>query len=224
MSFTGRVLIPAPHGQLEAIHKPQPAAQRIALLLHPHPLYGGTMHNKVIYNAARALDELDFETLRFNFRGVGASTGSFAGGAGELDDARTALAFLREQKREARGNLLLGFSFGADIALALASDASVDAVIAIGTPVYSQMRGRTCRDLPIAFIHGERDEIAPLSAVREWLAADPAAHAHHTLYSIAGADHFFAAQGDELRDQVRAAGARLIPAARDRGLDAPPRR
>jgi alpha/beta superfamily hydrolase len=209
MSFVGRILIPAPHGQLEAIYRPRDgAAERVALLMHPHPLYGGSMHNKVIYNAAKALDELGWETLRFNFRGVGASSGVFADGAGELDDARTALAFLREQRATARRTLLLGFSFGAAVALALAARApDVDAIIAIGTPpgdALGQLAGGL-PEPPIAFIHGERDEIAPLAALRDWLRRQAPQIGAGALHVIAGADHFFADHLAELRAGVRAA-------------------
>ena len=205
MSFVGRILIPAPHGQLEAIYRPRDgAAERVALLMHPHPLYGGSMHNKVIYNAAKALDELGWETLRFNFRGVGASSGVFADGAGELDDAGTALAFLREQRPTARRTLLLGFSFGAAIALALAARApDVDAIIAIGMPPGHSL-GQLAGGLPeppITFIHGERDAVAPLAALRDWLAQGGTG----ALHVIAGADHFFADHLAELRAGVRAA-------------------
>ena len=112
--FVGRTLIPAPHGQLEAIyHPPAEPAERVALVLHPHPLYGGTMHNKVVYHAAKALEAAGFVTLRFNFRGVGASTGQHDRVGGASEDARVALDYLLAQQPAARAVLVAGFSFGA---------------------------------------------------------------------------------------------------------------
>src|SRR5262249_59084965 len=99
----GNLFIPAPHGQLEAIYRPSnEMAERVALVLHPHPLHGGTMHNKVVFRAAKALQESGIETLRFNFRGVGKSTGEFDQGIGEVDHARIALDFLLDSQPRAR--------------------------------------------------------------------------------------------------------------------------
>src|SRR5215470_4320315 len=99
----GNLFIPAPHGQLEAIYRPtHDRAERVALVLHPHPLYGGTMHNKVVYHTAKTLDDAGFATLRFNFRGVGASSGGHDHGRGEVDDARLALDFLLAAQPAAR--------------------------------------------------------------------------------------------------------------------------
>src|ERR1051326_8510985 len=114
----GNLLIPAPHGQLEAIYRPEHAqAERVALVLHPHPQHGGTMHNKVVFRAARALQEAGYATLRFNFRGVGESTGTFDQGRGEADDARVALDYLLAEQPQAREVIVAGFSFGAWIGL-----------------------------------------------------------------------------------------------------------
>src|SRR5215510_5593361 len=107
--FVGRVLIPAPHGELEGIYKPVDAAERVALVLHPHPLYGGTMHNKVVYRVAKSLEAAGIVTLRFNFRGVEGSSGGYDEGDGEAEDARTALAWLLAQQPAAREVLVAGF-------------------------------------------------------------------------------------------------------------------
>ena len=118
MAFVGRQLIPAPHGQLEAIYRPETdRAERVALVLHPHPLYGGTMHNKVVYRIAKALDGAGIVTLRFNFRGVEGSSGGYDQGRGEAEDAGVALEWLLAQQSAAREVLIAGFSFGASIGL-----------------------------------------------------------------------------------------------------------
>src|SRR5262245_58569903 len=134
--FAGKTFIPCEAGQLEAIYRPTTdAAERIALVLHPHPLYGGTMHNPVVFNCARALHDAGFETLRINFRGVGESSGTHDNGRGEVDDARTALDFLLEKQPAAREVVVAGFSFGAAIALRLGcGDARVHRMIGIATP------------------------------------------------------------------------------------------
>src|SRR5437868_11847583 len=109
----GNLFIPAPHGRLEAILKEtKDEARGLALVLHPHPLGGGTMHNKVVFRAAAALNDAGLTTLRINFRGVGQSTGEHDEGRGEQDDALSGLDYLSQNYPERR-MLLCGFSFGA---------------------------------------------------------------------------------------------------------------
>jgi alpha/beta superfamily hydrolase len=198
MSFVGRTLIPAAHGQLEAIYRPRSrTADRVALVLHPHPLYGGTMHNKVVYHTARALGDAGFETLRVNFRGVGASTGTHGGGVGEVDDARTALDFLLADQPHARDVAVAGFSFGAMIALRLGcTDPRVRRIVSIGTPARWLDAGLLggCA-VPIAFIHGERDDVARLDDLLRAIERD-------RVRVIPDADHFFEQQLDALRQAV----------------------
>jgi uncharacterized protein len=201
-TFVGRTLIPAPHGQLEAIYQPGPdSAERIALVLHPHPLYGGTMHNKVVYHTAKALEAAGFTTLRFNFRGVGASTGTHDGGSGAADDARVALDYLIAQQPDAREVLLAGFSFGASVAVRFGGrEPRVHRLLAIATPA-SWLDGDLLAACPkpIAFIHGERDDLAPLAGLRALVDAE-------RIRVIPGADHFF----DRHLDALRAAIAQLV--------------
>lgn len=199
MSFVGRQLIPAPHGHLEAIYRPSSdAVERVALVLHPHPLYGGTMHNKVVYHTAKALEEIGFETLRFNFRGVGASTGGHDHGRGEVDDTRAALDFLLAQRPGARHVWVAGFSFGAAIALRFGcADARVQRIIAIGTPARG-LDGAflSACDKSLVFIHGAADDLAPLADLERLVG--PAA-----VRVIPGADHFFENHLDALRAVIR---------------------
>src|SRR5207237_1839612 len=128
---------PVSHGRLEAILKtPQAEPLRgVALVLHPHPLGGGTMHNKVVFRAAAALNDAGLATLRINFRGVGQSTGTHDEGYGERDDARAGLDYLSENY-PSQEITLCGFSFGARVGLEVGvSDDRVVRLIAIGAPV-----------------------------------------------------------------------------------------
>src|SRR5437867_11980992 len=114
----GNLFIPAPHGRLEAILKGsrEEETHGVALVLHPHPLFGGTMHNKVVFRAAAALNDAGLVTLRINFRGVGQSTGTHDEGYGERDDVRAGLDYLTDQY-PSREITLCGFSFGARVGL-----------------------------------------------------------------------------------------------------------
>jgi alpha/beta superfamily hydrolase len=199
MSYVGRTLIPAPHGQLEAIYRPASStAARVALILHPHPLYGGTMHNKVVYHTAKALEAGGFVTLRINFRGVGESTGGHDHGRGEVEDARVALDYLLAHQPAAAEVLVAGFSFGATIALRFGCDeARVQRIVAIGTPAQYLEDGLLSRcGKPIAFIHGERDEVAPLRKLAALVGRE-------RVHVIPGADHFFAEHLAELEAAVK---------------------
>ena len=204
MSFVGRTLIPAPHGQLEAIYRSSETAERAALVLHPHPLYGGTMHNKVVYQTAKALEAAGFVTLRFNFRGVGDSTGSHDGGRGATDDARTALDYLLAHQPAVREVLVAGFSFGASVTVRFGcGDARVQRLIAIATPASwldADLLTRCAK--PIAFIHGDRDDVAPLSALNTLLGG-VTDRSTLSLHIIPGAGHFFEDHLDELAQTVR---------------------
>src|SRR6185295_11366056 len=115
-SPSGRVVIPVGHGQLEGILRAPSSAVAAAVVCHPHPRGGGTMNNNVVYRAAKALVAGGVTTLRFNFRGVGASTGSYAEGIGEEEDVQAAVDFLREQA-PGKEIWIAGFSFGARVGL-----------------------------------------------------------------------------------------------------------
>lgn len=165
----GNLFIPAPHGRLEAILKdPAGAIKGAALIAHPHPLGGGTMHNKVVYRAAAGLLEAGLAALRFNYRGVGNSTGTHDEGRGEMDDIRTALEYLNEHYPNEEITFA-GFSFGSRFGLeTVLDDARVPRLISIGTPAekYDYSFLKAC-DKPILFIHGDQDDIAPLEPARE---------------------------------------------------------
>src|SRR5438477_4896449 len=169
----GNLFIPIQHGRLEAILK-EPRAQRVtgvALVLHPHPLFGGTMHNKVVFRAASALDDAGLIVLRINFRGVGQSTGEHDEGRGEREDIRAGLDYLAENY-PAQKITLCGFSFGARVGLEVGmTDDRVTRLISIGTPVdkYDFSFLAACRK-PILFVHGEQDEYGRVERLRRLVA------------------------------------------------------
>lgn len=201
----GNLFIPAPHGRLEAIYRPKSEqAERVALVLHPHPMHGGTMHNKVVFRAAKALGAVGFETLRFNFRGVGASTGEYDEGKGECDDARVALDYLLSVQPHAREVLLAGFSFGSVVGLRVGcADERVQRLIAIGAPArLSTLEFLQACTKPKLFVHGELDEIAPLAPLEDILQQLPAT-TNYQLVRIANAGHFFDDQANELMTAIR---------------------
>ncbi len=163
------------------------------------------MHNKVIFRSAKALEEIGFETLRFNYRGVGNSTGTYDDGLGETDDAEAALSYLRKHQPHATHVLVLGFSFGAGIAFALAKRASsINRVISVGTPDYALDKATPEALAKAAFIHGEDDTVAPLAAIRTGLAA---ARSIAPLSVVSHADHFFTGRLTELQEAVENAAS-----------------
>jgi alpha/beta superfamily hydrolase len=198
----GNLFIPVAHGRLEAILK-EPREQPlrgVALVLHPHPLFGGTMHNKVVFRAAAALNDAGLTTLRINFRGVGQSTGTHDEGYGEREDARAGLDYLNENYPD-REITLCGFSFGARVGLEVGiDDDRVKRLISIGTPVdkydFDFLVG--CRK-PILFVHGEHDEYGNVDRLRELIAK---IKAPAELKVIKGAGHFFDDQLDELKRAI----------------------
>ena len=201
----GNLFIPAPHGRVEAILKEPGVARRgVALVLHPHPLHGGTMHNKVVFRAARALGDAGVTTLRINFRGVGLSTGTHTGArGGEQEDARLALDYLGANY-PGLPVFLAGFSFGARVGLEVGTlDDRVRYLVGVGTPVGIRERDydfsflTQCRK-PLLLVQGERDEFGSVAELRA-LAARLPPEARVRVEVIPGAGHFFDEQLEELR-------------------------
>jgi len=200
----GNLFIPVEHGQLEAIFKEprQDPPKGVALVLHPHPLGGGTMHNKVVFRAAAALNDAGLTTLRINFRGVGRSTGEHDEGRGEQDDARAGLDYL-SQSYPALRILLCGFSFGARVGLDVGiKDPRVACLIGIGTPLemYDFSFLTACRK-PLLLVHGEHDEYGGVERLRE-LVADLEKSVPVKLVVVPGAGHFFEGHLDELKRAI----------------------
>jgi len=200
----GNLLIPVPHGQLEAILK-QPRvspAKGVALVLHPHPLGGGTMHNKVVFRAAAALNDAGLTTLRINFRGVGQSSGEHDYGNGELDDARAGLDYLVQNYPEEKITIC-GFSFGARMGMEVGiSDERVKFLISIGTPLdkYDFTFLENCRK-PLLLVHGEHDEFGDVNKLK--LLAEKLTTVTTTkVVVIPGTGHFFEDHLDELKSAI----------------------
>lgn len=193
-----------PAGRLEALlNAGKPGASHAALVCHPHPLYGGTMHNKVVFHAMKALNGLGFPALRFNFRGAGHSEGKHDEGHGEREDVHAALDWL---DREFRLPIVFaGFSFGASVGLrACCPDARVQALIALGTPVEVEGRAYQYNFLlacakPKLFLSGDRDPFGPRDILESVVQR---AAAPKQLVFIEGAGHFFEKKLSELRHHI----------------------
>jgi alpha/beta superfamily hydrolase len=197
--------VPGPPGRLEALlEEPEDAApQRAVVLCHPHPRYGGTMHNKVVYRLARGLRSAGAVVLRFNFRGVGASHGEYGAMAGEIEDARAALVWLRERYSD-QPFALAGFSFGGRAISELGCTLEgAQFLLAAGFSTRLGGTGylETCAT-PKIFIQSTHDEFSPreeFERVYERFAAPK------RVVWIAAADHFFAGALEQV--EAAAAGA-----------------
>lgn len=194
-----------PAGRLEAILNTGSTYAKYAVLLcHPHPLGGGTMHNKVVYHAMKAFQSCGLPVLRFNFRGTGLSEGAHDHGRGEQDDVRAALDWL--DRNLGLPLLFSGFSFGSYVGLrAACSDSRVKAAVALGLPVHAEDRGYTYEFLtrcaiPKLFISGTHDHYGPHEQVAAVVAA---AAPPAEMVWIEGADHFFAGKLVEVQETIR---------------------
>jgi uncharacterized protein len=196
--------IPAPHGMLEGLLRLPDSADAppamVAVVCHPHPQFGGTMHNKVVFRIAQALVDLNIPALRFNFRGVGRSTGTYDEGRGETDDVLCALDELA--RRFAGVPLgLAGFSFGAWVGLPVGcGDPRVEQLVGVGVPVsLLEASGLTGCDKPKLIIQGEFDQYGPLPQLQTWYEQIPEPK---QLHVVPGADHFFTNYQSELYDAI----------------------
>ena len=201
---SGNLFIPVALGQLEAILKePREAPTKgVALVLHPHPLGGGTMHNKVVFRAAAALNDAGLTTLRINFRGVGQSSGEHDYGRGELDDARAGLDYLTQNYPD-QDLTLCGFSFGSLMGMKVGlDDDRVKRLISIGTPLNKNDFSflEQCQK-PLLFVHGERDEFGEVEELRA-LADRLAKRTSVKLVVIPNTGHFFDGRLDELKTAI----------------------
>jgi uncharacterized protein len=206
------LFLEGPAGRLEGLlNAGSPTATHAAIVCHPHPLFGGTLHNKVVFHAMKALNSFGFPVLRFNFRGTGLSEGEHAGGVGEVEDVRTALAWLG--KEFSLPIIFSGFSFGAAVGLrAACDDDDVSALIGLGmpaVPIPTNAAEPRTYDLeclrtsskPKLFISGARDQFAPPGTLEALVGpfAEP-----KKLIRIDAGDHFFEGRLREMRDTIEA--------------------
>ena len=200
------VIFNGPEGRLEGRYYPSKKTNApLALLLHPHPQHGGTMKNKVVYNLYQVFTKYGFSTLRFNFRGVGRSQGSFDNGLGELSDAATALDWMQSQNPNTSGCWIAGFSFGAWVAMQLMMRRpEIQGFISIAPPasLYDFSFLAPCPASGL-IIHGDKDNIIPHTSA-EKLAQKLQKQKNITIeYStIEGSDHFFSNHLEILSNKV----------------------
>ena len=203
------LFVAGPAGRLEALlNAGSPTASHAAIVCHPHPLYGGTLHNKVVFHAMKALNSFGFPVLRFNFRGTGLSEGEHAHGVGEIEDVRAALDWLDQEFT--LPVIFAGFSFGAAVGSRAAYDDNrVRALIALGLPavavadrkddrIYDFEFMRSCTK-PKLFVSGSRDQFGPPGKLEALVNtfADP-----KKLVRIEAGDHFFEGRLKEMRGAI----------------------
>lgn len=194
------ITIDGPVGKLEAALRSADAPRGVVVLAHPHPLYGGTLHNPVIFHADRELNRAGFTTLRFNFRGVGASEGFHDDGRGEVADMAAAARFAHDAVPE-HPLVLVGYSFGSRCAVLHAQDdPAVAAVVAIGLPLRIwSFEGLESLHRPFGVVQGTRDEFGSIDEVKAKLAGlDPPGR----LYTVEGATHLFPGRAPEAASLV----------------------
>lgn len=198
------LFLDGPDGQLEALHLDTPDARGVALICHPHPLFAGTMQNKVVATLQRAARDAGYATLRFNFRGVGQSAGSYAEGRGEVDDALAAARWLAEQ-HPGLPLTLMGFSFGSCVAgnaaERLEEEGAELAQLFMLAPPVERFDVDLPERCPLTVIQPEADEVVTPERVYAWSAelSKP-----HELIRIPECSHFFHGKLIELKDLIQA--------------------
>ena len=189
--------IRGPAGNLQAQFDGAGDNTTIAVLCHPHPQYGGSMHDAVLDTVARVLLARNISCLRFNFRGVGASDGRYDQGQGEADDLRSVLAWVREGHADAR-LWLAGYSFGANVAWRVVPDSSVDRALLVAPPVGAMaFDGAADPAIPVDVFAGDADEFIDATALDAWQGV--------AVHRLPGANHFFMGAQDSLADALTAA-------------------
>jgi len=190
-----KVWLNGPAGRLQALYQAGEADKPAVVVCHPHPQYGGTMRNKVVYWIGRAFEDTGCSVLRFNFRGVEQSEGEWDEGRGEADDASAALHWMRKRCPDA-ALWLAGFSFGCYAGLQAAHRSpDVERMFAVAPAVNLWSFDFLDDDTrPLTVVSGTADEIVPFSAVREWVMRHP----HIQFHAINGAGHFFPEHMEEM--------------------------
>lgn len=196
---TERLTVAGAAGAIEVARDAAPAPRGVAVIAHPHPLFGGTMDNKVTHVLARAMTECGAPAFRFNFRGVGASGGKFDNGRGEAEDLAAIVAEGRRRFPDA-ALWLAGFSFGAFVALRGAMSLNPAKLVAVAPPVARFELGSVAHpDCDWMLVQGDADDVVPPDAVLSWAEKQPRKPRLHVL---AGAGHFFHGRLHELKPLV----------------------
>lgn len=200
MSVTeSRETLAGPAGDLQALTARPETVAGVAVICHPHPLYGGTLRNKVVHYLARTLNELNIATVRFNFRGVEQSAGRYDEGRGEQDDCRAAIAWARSWQPD-RPLWLAGFSFGAYVALAVARETGPAQLITVAPPVsVFSFEEVELPDAPWLLIQGLEDEVVPAQQVLEWARN---CRPQPEIVALEGVSHFFHGRLNLLRQTL----------------------
>lgn len=196
-----------PAGRLEALYRELQDPAAVAVICHPLPTGGGTLHNKVVFRAARGLENANVATLRFNFRGVGTSGGKFDNGDGEQDDVTAAIKWAR-LKHPDKKLIVGGFSFGAWVSTRVACERTdVEAMFLLGTPVnkYDFSYLRSC-ERPMLFIHGTQDEHGDAAKLEKLVQGIRNAES----VTVTGADHFFTKQLEAVEETIRGWAEELL--------------
>jgi alpha/beta superfamily hydrolase len=194
-------------GRLEALYRDLQDPAGVAVICHPHPLGGGTLHNKVVFRAARGLENANVATLRFNFRGVGASGGRHEEGEGEQEDVVVAIDWV-VRRHPGRKLFVGGFSFGAWVASRAACEMpNVDALFLIGTPVDKYDFGylRRC-EKPMLFLHGTQDDLGDPAKLEKL--SQQIRMAESVI--VTGADHFFTKQLEAVEETMRSWATEIL--------------
>ncbi|HBZ56088.1 MAG TPA: alpha/beta hydrolase [Syntrophobacteraceae bacterium] len=178
---------------------------RVAAINHPHPLYGGSMDNNVVMAAMAVLDELGWSVARFNFRGVGGSSGSYADGIGEREDLKAVCRFLRDQAKQPEALCVVGYSFGAWVTMGAAGEGlSMDAQILISPPMdFMSFETLPVPGIPCLITLGERDDFCRLATLRHWLEKQPEAGIRPHVVTFPGVDHFYWGAERLLKEEMR---------------------
>ena len=194
-------------GRLEALYRELQDPAGVAVICHPLPTGGGSLHNKVVFRAARGLENANVATLRFNFRGVGASAGTFDAGEGEQEDFLTALQWMRK-KHPDKPLIAGGFSFGSWIASRAGCEVEdIRALFLIGTPVNQYDFGYLAHcEKPMLFLHGTQDEYGDVARLEK--VVEHVRNAESVI--VTGADHFFAKQIEAVEETLRAWAEELL--------------
>ncbi|GAB3101467.1 alpha/beta hydrolase [Lysobacter terrae] len=208
--------LPGPVGDLEtAVDLPEgPAQPIVAIVCHPLPTEGGTMHNKVVTMAARALRESGIATVRFNFRGTGASHGHFDHGQGESDDLRAVAQWVREHRPDAQ-LWLAGFSFGSYVTIKCAAELQPGMLISIAPPAAGRswdFSTITLPDCPWLVIQGDADEVVDPQAVYDWLeSVQPQLRLQPEVVRMPDTSHFFHRRLMDLRGAIKTGVRPYLP-------------